>query len=79
MEYAIDKDTQRRKQLVNLYARTPEQIHREEVLFRELKRREANEEIWLRERESLLRRLKEPENVPAGSQFAVPGEGGIKV
>lgn len=77
--YVIDKDTQRRKHLVNLYERTAEQIHQEEVLFRELKRREANEESWLRERESLLRRLKESENIPAGSQFLVPGEGLVKV
>lgn len=45
----------RKEYLRNLFNRTPDQIAEEEVLYIEVKRLEANERRWAKDRDELLR------------------------
>ena len=53
-----EREVERKKNLAILLSRTREQILEEEILYTELKRREANETKWAKERENLLRTFK---------------------
>jgi DNA methyltransferase 1-associated protein 1 len=53
----LDREVTRKKYLVSLENRTPEQIAEEEALYIEIKRLEQNERRFKRERDDLLRTL----------------------
>ncbi|RKO83957.1 hypothetical protein BDK51DRAFT_28963, partial [Blyttiomyces helicus] len=64
--YTYDKarEVERKRNLEVLYNRTAEQIKEEEILYNELRRREMKEEKWARERDMLLRHLRNNEIPP---------------
>lgn len=49
------QERMRKEYLRNLFNRTPDQIAEEEVLYIEVKRLEANERRWAKDRDELLR------------------------
>jgi DNA methyltransferase 1-associated protein 1 len=54
---SIDREVTRKKYVLSLENRTPEQIAEEEALYIEIKRLEQNERRFKRDREELLRTL----------------------
>ncbi|KAJ3283003.1 swr complex subunit [Borealophlyctis nickersoniae] len=56
--YNKEREIERKKNLEILYGRTAEQIKEEEILYNELRRRDQKEEKLVKERESLVRLLK---------------------
>ena len=64
--FITDREITRKKYIVSLENRTPEQIAEEEALYVELKRLEQNERKFAKEREDLLRLL-------AGVESGLPG------
>ena len=60
----------RRRHLEALYARTEEQIKEEETLVHELKRRELYEDKWNKDRDAILRSLKDHE-LPPGQAISL--------
>ncbi|TPX50521.1 hypothetical protein SeLEV6574_g00819 [Synchytrium endobioticum] len=74
-KYDKNIEVERKKHLDKLYGRTAEQIKEEEILFYELKKREANEQKWTREREHLAKSLGSmdiPIPLQLGSNGSVP-------
>ncbi|KAF8311157.1 hypothetical protein DL93DRAFT_2083603 [Clavulina sp. PMI_390] len=53
--FDVAQERMRKEYLRNLFNRTPEQIAEEEALYVEVKRLEANEKRWAKERDELLR------------------------
>ncbi|TPX30105.1 hypothetical protein SmJEL517_g06254 [Synchytrium microbalum] len=56
-QFNKNMEVERKKHLERLSTRTPEQIKEEEILFQELRRREASEAKWTKEREHLAKTL----------------------
>ncbi|PWZ00992.1 hypothetical protein BCV70DRAFT_199353 [Testicularia cyperi] len=75
--YAFDKqrEVERKKALMRLYTRTPEQLAEEEALYVEIRRIEQNEAKYASEREELLRLLGGWESLPSSSPHAVAAAG----
>ena len=70
----IERELTRKKYLLSLENRTPEQIAEEEALYIEIKRLEQNERKFKKEREALLRTLA---GMDSGLPDIVEDDGGL--